>query len=39
VKAKIALAQGKQEHDKRDTTKERDWNRQKQRIVRNAVKQ
>ena len=39
AKARIALAQGKQAHDKRDTTKERDWNRQKQRIVRAAVKQ
>lgn len=39
VKARVALARGKQTHDKRDTTKERDWNRQKQRILRDAVKQ
>jgi SsrA-binding protein len=39
VKARIALAQGKQAHDKRDTEKDREWNRQKQRIVRDAVKQ
>ncbi|KGE03012.1 SsrA-binding protein SmpB [Pseudohaliea rubra] len=39
VKARIALARGKQSHDKRDTTKERDWDRQKQRILRDAVKQ
>jgi SsrA-binding protein len=39
VKADIALARGKQSHDKRDTQKDRDWDRQKQRIVRNAVKQ
>jgi len=39
VKARIALAQGKQSHDKRDTEKDREWNRQKQRIVRDAVKQ
>lgn len=39
VKAKIGLARGKQTHDKRQTTKERDWNRQKQRIVRENVKQ
>lgn len=39
VKAKIALAQGKQSHDKRDTQKERDWNRQKQRVIRENVKQ
>ena len=39
VKAKIALAKGKQSHDKRDVERDRDWNRQKQRIVRDAVKQ
>ncbi len=39
VKAKIALARGKQAHDKRDTEKNRDWDRQKQRIMRDAVKQ
>ena len=37
--ALAALAQGKKEHDKRDTEKDRDWNRQKQRIVRDNVKQ
>ena len=39
VKARIALAQGKKAHDKRDTQKDRDWNRQKQRIIRENVKQ
>lgn len=39
VKARIALAVGKKAHDKRDTEKDRDWNRQKQRIVRDNVKQ
>lgn len=39
VKARLALATGKKAHDKRDTEKERDWNRQKQRIVRENVKQ
>ena len=39
VKARIALAQGKKQHDKRDTEKDRDWNRQKQRIVRENVRQ
>lgn len=39
VKARIALAQGKKSHDKRDSEKERDWNRQKQRIIRDNVKQ
>lgn len=32
VKCEIALAKGKQEHDKRNTEKERDWAREKQRI-------
>ncbi len=36
VKASVALAQGKQSHDKRDTERDRDWNRQKQRIMRDA---
>lgn len=39
VKAKLSLATGKKAHDKRDTEKDRDWNRQKQRIVRDNVKQ
>ena len=39
VKARISLAQGKKSHDKRDTQKERDWNRQKQRVIRDNVKQ
>ena len=34
VKAAISVAKGKQHHDKRQTEKERDWNKQKQRIVR-----
>jgi len=34
VKCEIALVKGKKEYDKRATEKERDWNRQKQRIVR-----
>lgn len=37
VKAEIALAKGKQDHDKRDTEKERDWNREKQRLMRKSV--
>ena len=39
VKAKIAIAQGKKQHDKRDTEKQRDWQRDKARIVRDNVKQ
>lgn len=33
VKCAIALAKGKQTHDKRATEKERDWNREKRRIL------
>jgi SsrA-binding protein len=32
VKVEIALAQGKKTYDKRDTEKERDWQRQKERL-------
>ena len=39
IKAQIALARGKRQHDQRDSQKERDWNRQKQRIVRENTKQ
>jgi tmRNA-binding protein len=34
VKLEIALAKGKQAHDKRDSEKERDWQREKQRTLR-----
>ena len=34
VKAEVALAKGKQTHDKREASKERDWNREKQRLLR-----
>ena len=34
VKADIALAKGKDLHDKRDTEKKRDWDKQKQRLLR-----
>ncbi|MEZ5472569.1 MAG: SsrA-binding protein SmpB [Marinicella sp.] len=33
VKIKVILAQGKKLHDKRAAIKERDWNRQKQRLL------
>lgn len=33
VKCEIALAKGKKLHDKRATEKERDWNREKQRVL------
>ncbi|KUJ83419.1 SsrA-binding protein SmpB [Microbulbifer flavimaris] len=34
IKCEIALGKGKAQHDKRDTERERDWNRQKQRLMR-----
>ncbi len=37
VKAEIALAKGKAEHDKRNTIKDRDWEREKGRLMRNKV--
>jgi SsrA-binding protein len=33
VKLKIATAKGKKNHDKRETEAKRDWNRQKQRLL------
>ncbi len=36
VKVQIALAKGKQDHDKRATEKDREWQVDKQRIVRHA---
>lgn len=35
VKAAIHIARGKQAHDKRQTIKERDWDREKQRVLQN----
>lgn len=34
VKLELGLARGKQEHDKRAADKERDWDREKQRVMR-----
>ncbi|ANH03613.1 MULTISPECIES: SsrA-binding protein SmpB [Shinella] len=34
AKLELALAKGKKLHDKRETEKERDWNRQKSRLLR-----
>ena len=34
AKVELALAKGKQTHDKRQTMKERDWQRDKQRLLR-----
>ena len=38
VKIDLGLARGKQEHDKRDSEKERDWGREKQRVMRGRNK-
>jgi SsrA-binding protein len=37
VKVDIALAKGKAQHDKRETEKQRDWDREKQRLMRHKV--
>jgi SsrA-binding protein len=37
VKAEICIAKGKQQHDKRETEKERDWNKQKSRVMRHTA--
>lgn len=34
VKLELALAKGKQQHDKRESEKARDWDREKQRVMR-----
>ncbi|HZR01879.1 MAG TPA: SsrA-binding protein SmpB [Burkholderiales bacterium] len=37
IKAEIGLAKGKKQHDKREAEKERDWQREKQRLLRTRV--
>ena len=37
VKCEVALARGKAEHDKRNAEKERDWDREKGRLMRHKV--
>jgi SsrA-binding protein len=34
VKLELALAKGKKDHDKRDSTKEREWKREQGRLLR-----
>jgi SsrA-binding protein len=34
IKLEIGLAKGKKQHDKREATKERDWQREQQRLLR-----
>ncbi|CAL8980979.1 SsrA-binding protein [Rhodoplanes serenus] len=38
AKVELALARGKKLHDKRETEKKRDWNREKGRLLRASVK-
>ena len=35
IKLEIGLAKGKKQHDKREAEKDRDWKREKQRLMRN----
>ena len=38
IKIDIGLARGKKQHDKRETEKKRDWDREKQRLMRSKSK-
>lgn len=37
VKVEVALAKGKATHDKRESIKEKDWDREKQRLMRHKI--
>ena len=37
IKAEIGLAKGKKQHDKRDAERDRDWEREKARLMRSKV--
>jgi SsrA-binding protein len=39
IKLEIGLAKGKKKHDIRESEKERDWQREKQRLVRTHHKE
>jgi SsrA-binding protein len=39
IKVQIGLAKGKKQYDKRQTEKEKDWQREKERILRSSNKQ
>jgi SsrA-binding protein len=36
VKLKVGLAKGKKDHDKRETSKDRDWQREKSRLMKHS---
>jgi SsrA-binding protein len=38
IKAEIGLAKGKKQHDKREDAREKDWAREKQRLMREKVR-
>jgi len=38
IKLEVGLAKGKKQHDKRDAEKERDWQREQQRLLRQATR-
>lgn len=38
IKLEIGLAKGKKQHDKRDAEKERDWQREQQRLLRSSTR-
>jgi SsrA-binding protein len=38
IKAEIGLAKGKKQHDKREDAREKDWVREKQRLMREKVR-
>jgi SsrA-binding protein len=37
VKVEVYLGKGKQEHDKRDAVKDRDWARDKERMMKHSA--
>jgi SsrA-binding protein len=37
IKLEVGVAKGKKQHDKRDAIKEREWNREQQRLLRNRT--
>lgn len=38
IKVEIGLAKGKAEHDKRDTSKDREWQREKERAMKHKIR-
>ncbi|AWX99547.1 SsrA-binding protein [Marinomonas primoryensis] len=37
IKCEVALVTGKKDHDKRDTERDRDWSRDKERLMKNNI--